>query len=490
MHAVRDAGAEAESQRRLNAATHGLSKVAPHLSVRRSVTRGQRVVLLAGIAVTIGCLLLLPRPTGILLIGVSTLVYTAVIALRLVLIGLSIDGKSTLPRSVAYSLRDDELPIASVLVPAYREPEVVHHLVEALDSIDYPADKLEVLLVLEADDDLTIDAARRSLPGTGVQIVEVPPGEPRTKPKALNYALQLASGSMITVYDAEDRPDPLQLRLAAVALERGGTDTACVQGRLNYFNPEQNLITRWFTLEYTMWFTQFLPGLVRLGGPIPLGGTSNHFRREALFAVGAWDPYNVTEDADLGLRFHRMGYKVGVIDSVTLEEANSDFINWVKQRSRWYKGYLQTWLVNMRHPRRAFQNLRPGGFAVLNLFIGGTPLLALMNPIYWLASLVWFALKPDIIRELFPAGVFYPAMACWLAGNFAYLYAFVLTGLKHDTGEKSILFRAAFLIPMYYFMMSLAAYKALVQLIVNPSYWEKTQHGLQAAPQPVVVVNG
>jgi cellulose synthase/poly-beta-1,6-N-acetylglucosamine synthase-like glycosyltransferase len=280
------------------------------------------------------------------------------------------------------------------------------------------------------------------------------------------------------VYDAEDLPDPLQLRKAVVALAKGGDDLACVQGQLNYFNPEQNTLTRWFTLEYTMWFQQFLPGLVRLGAPIPLGGTSNHFRREALTAVGGWDPFNVTEDADLGLRFHRMGYRVGVIDSVTLEEANSDVINWVKQRSRWYKGYLQTWLVNLRHPVRASKTLGLRGFVILNLFVGGTPLLAMLNPIYWFLCILWFGLQPQFIRDIFPAGLYYPGMVCWIVGNFLYLYAFILTALKRDDVN---LVKAAAAIPVYYVLMALAAYKAFVQLVFAPTYWEKTQHGLGSA---------
>ena len=190
----------------------------------------------------------------------------------------------------------------------------------------------------------------------------------------------------------------------------------------------------------------------------------------------------MTEDADLGLRFHRMGYNVGVIDSVTLEEANSDVINWVKQRSRWYKGYLQTWLVNLRHPVRAAKTLGATGYTVLNLFVGGTPLLALLNPIFWFLCLLWFTLQPQFIRDLMPAGVYYAGMACWIVGNFAYLYAFILTAVKRSDVN---LIKAAFAIPAYYVLMSLAAYKAFVQLVLTPSYWEKTQHGLGPTAEPL-----
>ncbi len=200
----------------------------------------------------------------------------------------------------------------------------------------------------------------------------VPPAEPRTKPKALNFGLTLARGDIVAVYDVEDKPDLLQLRRAAVALSRFGPEVGCLQGKLSYRNATQNIITKWFTVEYAMWFSFFLPGLASLGAPIPLGGTSNHFRRGALRALGGWDPYNVTEDCDLGIRMFREHYKIKVLESTTLEEANSDFVNWVKQRSRWYKGYLQTFLIHLRSPRRAHQEIGRKGFSLV-LFVGGTP---------------------------------------------------------------------------------------------------------------------
>jgi cellulose synthase/poly-beta-1,6-N-acetylglucosamine synthase-like glycosyltransferase len=473
-----------DERERLWRATHGLRKIAPHLSAHDGLTRRQRRVIIAVLVVVLLAFVLDRRHTGIAIVAFMTVVYTSVIALRLLLIVKSLGRDEDDTDAGAFVIPDHELPLVTVLLPMYKEPEVIGSLINALGALDYPANKLEIMLVLEGDDDETIVAAREAIASStshirsSLKVIEVPPAEPRTKPKAMNYAIQLARGSVITIYDAEDIPDPLQLRKAVVALARGGDDLACVQGQLNYFNPEQNTLTRWFTLEYTMWFQQFLPGLVRLGAPVPLGGTSNHFRREALMAVGGWDPFNVTEDADLGLRFHRMGYRVGVIDSVTLEEANSDVINWVKQRSRWYKGYLQTWLVNIRHPVRTAKTLGPTGYTVLNLFVGGTPLLAMLNPIYWFLTILWFGLQPQFIREIFPAGLYYPGMACWIIGNFLYLYAFILTALKR---EDVNLVKAACAIPLYYVLMALAAYKAFVQLVFTPTYWEKTQHGLGAA---------
>jgi len=270
-------------------------------------------------------------------------------------------------------------------------------------------------------------------------------------------------------------PSPSSFAGAATVLARHGDDVACVQAQLSFSNVHQNIITRWFTLEYAVWFALFLPGLVASGAPVPLGGTSNHFRRSVLDELAAWDPFNVTEDADLGVRMHRRGYRTRVVQSITLEEANSDFVNWVKQRSRWYKGYLQTWLVHLRHPRQLLDELGWKGFLRYNLFVGCTPVLALLNPAFWTLTIIWFVGKPHFIRDVFPAPVFFLGLACWAFGNFTIAYLWIVaTRLT----KRSDLLVAALLVPAYWVMMAVAAVKALVQLVINPSYWEKTTHGL------------
>jgi cellulose synthase/poly-beta-1,6-N-acetylglucosamine synthase-like glycosyltransferase len=191
--------------------------------------------------------------------------------------------------------------------------------------------------------------------------------------------------------------------------------------------------------------------------------------------IGAWDPFNVTEDADLGVRLHRLGYRTGILDSITYEEANSDFVNWVRQRSRWYKGYLQTWLVNMRNPRELQRDLGWKAFILFNLFVGGTPLLAMLNPVFWLMTLLWFVTRSSVILSLFPAPVYYAGLVCWLAGNFVFVYATMLSAFENDEPKMVM---AAALTPIYWAMMAVAATKAVYQIIFTPSYWEKTFHGL------------
>jgi cellulose synthase/poly-beta-1,6-N-acetylglucosamine synthase-like glycosyltransferase len=364
----------------------------------------------------------------------------------------------------------------TVMVPAYREASVIRKLIQNLTDMEYPVSRLEVLLLVEEDDHETLDALRAVHPPKQFKLVVIPPAEPRTKPKALNFGLTLARGEIIAVYDVEDTPDILQLRRAAVALSRFGPEVGCLQAQLSYGNATQNIITKWFTVEYVMWFSFFLPGLASLGAPIPLGGTSNHFRRDALRALGGWDPYNVTEDCDLGIRMFREHYQIKVLESVTLEEANSDFVNWVKQRSRWYKGYLQTFLIHLRSPVRLMRQIGFKGVGHLGAFVGATPILAVLNPLFWIMTVVWFVAHPGLVQEFFPAPVYYVGLVLWAFGNFLLWYLTVLTA---RSTERDGLVLAAVLVPVYWLMMSVAAAKAMWQLLLTPSFWEKTTHGLQ-----------
>ena len=372
-------------------------------------------------------------------------------------------------------LRDEELPVYTILVPMYREPEVLPVLVSALKTLDYPRSKLDIKLVLEADDAETIDAAKALGLASTFEIVRVPPSLPKTKPKACNYALRLARGHYLTIYDAEDRPEPDQLKKVIAAFRKMGPGTACVQARLNYFNAEENWLTRMFTLEYSLWFEMFLPALDRLRMPIPLGGTSNHFDLAKLREAGAWDPFNVTEDADLGLRFAALGYHVAVVNSVTYEEANMRVGNWIRQRSRWIKGFIQTWLVNMRHPVQLRRSVGWRGFWSLQLFVGGGIFSALIYPFMTAQFLLWLLARSPGIRPLFPDLVLIMATFNMVVGNSCLIYLSMLAAAKRHHFK---LLPYALTVPAYWTLMSIAGYKGLWQLIRKPFYWEKTTHGI------------
>lgn len=476
-------GLSAAEQRDLQRSVSGLRFTSPEMSADQVLSRAQRWTLavilgLLALGLTLNWMLCLQ-----VLIGILTLFYALALIYRLTLVKRGLGGAHLIVVSdeEALGIPDADLPVYTVLIPAYNEPEVIGKLISAMTSVVYPADKLDIRLMLEADDYATIAAARTSIGAGPISIVLVPPAEPRTKPKACNYGLQTASGEFVTIFDAEDQPEPLQLRRAVVAMRRLGPSYACVQAQLGYFNSRQNLLTRWFAIEYANWFGLLLPGLVSVGAPIPLGGTSNHFRTQLLRDLGAWDPFNVTEDADLGIRLARLGYRVGVLDSVTDEEANSDFVNWIKQRSRWYKGYLQTWLVHMRRPARIHRELGWRGALGFHLFVFGTPITALANPAFWALTIVWYTRHSAWVSQLFPGAVFYIALTCFVIGNAAVIYVNMLTT---RTMERPDLIWAALCVPLYWVMMSIAATKAAYQLIFAPSYWEKTAHGLGHASDP------
>jgi cellulose synthase/poly-beta-1,6-N-acetylglucosamine synthase-like glycosyltransferase len=330
---------------------------------------------------------------------------------------------------------DHELPAYTILVPLYHEAMVLPRLVEHLSRLDYPPGRLDIQLLMEADDRVTQEAcAGLSLPAQFHPVV-VPDSQPKTKPKACNYGLYACQSDLLVIYDAEDRPEPDQLRKAVAGFRAQPERVACLQAKLNFYNQRRNLLTRWFTSEYSVWFDLFLPGLTACGWPIPLGGTSNHFRVPVLQELGGWDPYNVTEDCDLGMRLHKRGYLTAMIDSTTWEEANGNLLSWFRQRSRWVKGYLQTWLVHMRHPLQLLREFGPGAFLSFQMTIGGAVACFLLNPIYWLMTLLWFLTHAGTISAIFPAPVYALGTFCLLAANFVFVYVAVIGCLNRGYND-------------------------------------------------------
>ncbi|HEY3833104.1 MAG TPA: glycosyltransferase [Acidimicrobiia bacterium] len=467
---------------RLHRACDDIARRAPELSAHTFLSRGQRRFFIGLAVITVVGLVLVPKATVITFVAMCIVAYVAVVTQRIVLTHRSLTTSAVVAVTdeEARALPADALPVYTVLVPMYKEAAVVEQLVAHLRAIEYPRHLLEVLLLVEEDDSETL-AAVLAHAHDDFSVITVPAGEPRTKPRALNYGLTFATGEYVTIYDAEDRPEPLQLRRAVVAFDRAGPDVACLQAQLAFWNFDQNLLTRLFEVEYRQCFELVLPAISVTDAPVPLGGTSNHIRRSVLDNVGAWDPYNVTEDADLGIRLRRAGYRCLVFESTTLEEANSDYVNWNKQRSRWYKGYLQTWLVHMRSPMRVLDELGWRGFLEFNAFIAGTPLLSLLNLAFWATTLGWFVGHFSAIQAVFPAPLYYPALALFVFGNFAMAYLFILAA--RNTGRPSLVWSAC-VVPLYWLFMAIAAVKAFYQLAVDRSFWEKTVHGLAAPDDP------
>ncbi len=373
------------------------------------------------------------------------------------------------------ALKEDELPVYTILVPVFKEPEVIGTLIDSIKRLDYPQNKLDIILLLEEEDSITQEAAKKCKPPGNWRLLIVPNSLPKTKPKACNYGLFFARGKYLVIFDAEDIPEPDQLKKAVIAFHKGGERYICFQAALNYFNRNENFLTRMFTLEYSYWFDYLLPGLDRLKFPLPLGGTSNHFDMEKLKQLGGWDPFNTTEDADLGIRAYANGYHVGVINSTTFEEANSQAKNWIRQRSRWVKGYMQTWLVFSRNPVKLLRAIGLKGWLSFNFFVGGTPLTLLINPITWAVFIIWVLTKTKIIEPFFPPVLLYISIFNLLFGNFLGIYLNMIAVFKR---KYYYLLPYSYLNPVYWLFHSVASYKALWQLFTNPFYWEKTQHGI------------
>jgi glycosyltransferase XagB len=462
-------------------AVGGLMKERPEWSAKTGLASWQAYFGAVVSGLVMGALAFAPAETLTLATICLSLFFLLAIALRLaavVNLALPPREKAALPL-----LSDAELPRYTVFVPLFKEVEILPHLAEALRKLDYPPAKLDIKIVLEAVDAATIEAASKlEFPGN-VDLIVVPDRQPRTKPKALNYALQFATGDLAVIYDAEDRPEPDQLRRAATVFRHAPTDLACVQARLDYFNAKENWLSRQFTIEYATLFRGILPLLGRFGLPLPLGGTSNHFRIGVLREVGAWDPFNVTEDADLGTRLHRAGYRAETIDSTTYEEACCKTPAWIKQRTRWLKGWMQTFGVHMREPLTMLRQTGVAGFLAFHAYFAGIIVSSLAHPVFYLV-LAYDACQGSLFEPGATAGenvMLAIALANFVGGYAANLAlgAMSLRGAGHKGLWPHVLF-----IPIYWLFVSAAAYRAVWQLIRAPFYWEKTEHGVSAHLKP------
>lgn len=458
----------------LQEAVSGLSRRNPEFSARRRLSEGQNWIAMLLLALTAAAVVVLP-PIAIWIAAsaISGAFFLSVIALRV----LCLFPRLATGRQRPARLRDEDLPAYSVLVPLFRETSVLKQLLAALNAIDYPPDKLDIKLILEESDVLMQRALAAIRLPQQFETVVVPAGQPQTKPRALNYALQFARGSFVTIFDAEDIPDTDQLRKAAERFAAAPPDTACLQARLNFYNAYENWLSRQFAIEYAVLFGVLLPVLASHRLPLPLGGTSNHFRMAALQQVAAWDPYNVTEDADLGLRLARFGYDTETLDSCTQEEAAAQSLNWLRQRARWMKGFLQTWLVHMRDPRRFSGEVGAAGFWTAQAMTIGVFASALLHPFCLTGSVALYLAMPLAPEEggiivLLLAGI---NLLVFVAGYGVSLVVAVRALAPHGLSGWYLALAS---MPFYWLLMSAAAWYGLWQFATAPFYWNKTEHGL------------
>jgi glycosyltransferase XagB len=370
-----------------------------------------------------------------------------------------------------------QLPTVSIMVALYREASIAARLAARLGKLDYPRDLLDILLVVEADDDLTRAALAKSSLPSWMRVIVVPAGAVKTKPRALNYALDHCRGSIIGVYDAEDAPEPDQIRKVVDRFYQRGAEVACLQGRLDYYNPRSNWLSRCFTIEYAAWFRMILPGIERLGLAIPLGGTTLFFRRTALEALGGWDAQNVTEDADLGLRLYRHGYRTELIETTTFEEANCHGRAWVKQRSRWIKGYMMTYITHMRDPALLWRQIGARRFIGFQVQFLASILQSLLAPLIWSFWGLALGLQHPIAAAM-PPLVLFAATGLMISSGLIFVYFDIKAMRKTQHGLNPLW---ALTLIAYQPLATLAAYRALWELFTKPFYWQKTLHGLYDA---------
>ena len=454
------------------------------------LTGRQILIILNGLLLAVVALLLNWHLAIVAITAILTSLYFADLLFNLYLV------RRSFSRKVEISVKPSELkkfdpknaPVYTILCPLYKEWQILPQFVTAMSRMDYPKNKLQVLLLLEEDDTESIRHIKKYNLPSYFQTVIVPHSFPKTKPKACNYGLAFAKGEYVVIYDAEDVPDRDQLKKSVIAFSHSEKNVVCMQAKLNFYNPRQNLLTRAFTAEYSLWFDLVLTGLQSINAPIPLGGTSNHFRTKDLKALHGWDSFNVTEDCDLGMRLSKNGLRTMLLDSVTLEEASSQLSNWFWQRTRWIKGYMQTYLVHMRDPRAFATNYKKPDLLTFQLVVGGKVFSTLINPFMWLVTFAYFAFRTDIgllIESFFPTPVLYMGVIALFLGNFLYLYYYLLGCVRHGHHDLA---KYVFLIPFYWLLMSAAAWVALYKLLTAPHHWSKTKHGIHLKSESSIAV--
>ena len=364
-------------------------------------------------------------------------------------------------------------PVVSILVPLYREREIAGRLVKRLERLTYPRELLDICLIVEEDDTLTQETLSNARLPAWMRQITVPRGGVRTKPRALNFALDFARGTIIGVYDAEDAPDPDQIDRIVARFAEAPPRVACLQGMLDYYNARTNWLSRCFTIEYATWFRIVLPGMEKMGFAVPLGGTTLFFRRGVLEQLGGWDAHNVTEDADLGIRLARLGYTTELVETVTKEEANCRVWPWIKQRSRWIKGYAMTYGVHMRDPRRLWRELGARRFWGVQIVFLGTLSHLILAPVLWSYWLLAFGL-PHPLAEVMPGWVVWAMFATFLTAEAINI---AVGMIAVSTPGRRFLKLWVPTLHVYFPLASLAALKGLGEIVRKPFFWDKTQHG-------------
>ncbi len=464
--ALRQALADANAPALLADARQRLARRWPHATASLDLSKRLRIAFVAALAVIVTLTAIAPLLARPLLLPFLVVLIVAPALLRL-FAALHRPQRSDDP-----ALADADLPHYTVLVPLRDEAGMVPQLFAALGALDYPAEKLDIVFLVESRSPETIALAQACLYDARFELFVIPDAPPHTKPKALDYVLPLVRGEHVVVFDAEDIPARDQLRRAAERFA-AHPEIDCLQAELRIDNGAENWLTALFAGEYAGLFTLLLPWLAQHGLPLPLGGTSNHFRTAALRAVGGWDAFNVTEDADLGVRLARMRSRTGTLTVATAEEAPIRLGAWMRQRTRWMKGWMQTFLVHNRHPVQFQRDIGWRGFLFFQIYVGSLIASSLIHTVFAMTIAVQIALFglgfPHLV-ELWD--VLYVLV---LVIGYGGAFGIALAGLARQ--GKLELAEFQLLLPVYWLLHAMAAVRAALELITRPYFWSKTRHG-------------
>ncbi|MEM6666062.1 MAG: glycosyltransferase [Pseudomonadota bacterium] len=452
----------------------------PDMSAETGPARWQMRAMATVLITMLAALIVMPGIAGTVVAILSALFFLAHAVLRSAALLCTIRP----PPAPAPPTDEGLLPRYSVFIPLHREAHLLPAIRQSIGALDYPRDRLEVLLLLEEHDCQTVEQARGMRWPAHVHIIVVPEQKPVTKPKALNVALAFATGDLICIYDAEDHPDPQQLRKAAARFKQLPADVAVVQSRLEFHNADENWLARQFAVEYATHFGALLPAFEAMGLAIPLGGTSNHFKARVLRKAGGWDAFNVTEDADLGIRLARMGYRCAMLDSHTTEEATRHLGNWIRQRTRWAKGWILTYMVHMRRPRVLHRALGARAFWGFQLWAAGMILAPAAHVLFGASLVLTSGLHLATgMPVMLPEGPVLVLLGISLVAG--YVSAICLAAAALVKGGRDELLPSLWGLPVYWLLIGAATLRAMAQALRDPFTWEKTAHGMSGIPRDV-----
>lgn len=419
-----------------------------------------------------------PYITYICIFILINLIYIINISFKSVIIFINfLYYKNFAREKITYNIKEEDLPIYTILLPMHKEEKVVATMVDSIRKLDYPKHKLDIKFIIEEHDHITLNAIKSLSCERIFEIIIVPYSIPQTKPKACNYALKFAKGQFVTIYDADDIPEPMQLKKAIYEFQNSKEDLICVQAKLKYFNGNHNILTRLFSIEYATLFEFILPVFQLFKIPILLGGSSNHFKIDRLNQLNKWDAYNVTEDADLGLRIFRKGFKTKIIHSFTEEEAPIKISSWIKQRTRWIKGFIQTYFVHMRNPYTFYKDIGFINFLSIQIFLGTSIVVYLVSPIMWILSILFIANNLGNLEILNYNLYLCTSISIYILviGLILQFFSLLLVIFENKWWKISYVI---FIFPLYWILHSIAGFLAVVELYKKPYYWNKTEHGV------------